>query len=75
MITNKMSGTKVGLFGIGLQAYWSQFAGLEERLGGYLHLVEGKLRRAEVEIVNLGLVDTPEKAFPLDTASARPTWI
>lgn len=55
--------TKVGLFGIGLQAYWSQFPGLEERLKGYLSVVEGKLRRPGVEIVNLGLIDTPEKAF------------
>ena len=27
---------RVGLFGIGLDTYWPQFAGLEERLKGYL---------------------------------------
>jgi L-arabinose isomerase len=27
---------RVGLCGIGLDAYWSQFAGLEERLKGYV---------------------------------------
>ena len=58
-----MRQTKIGLFGIGLQAYWQQFAGLEDRLKGYLGVVERKLRRAGVEIVNLGLIDTPEKAF------------
>jgi L-arabinose isomerase len=26
------SGLKVGLFGIGLDVYWPQFAGLEKRL-------------------------------------------
>ena len=55
--------TKVGLFGIGLDTYWPQFAGLKERLEGYLGRVEGKLARGGVEIVNLGLIDTPQKAM------------
>jgi len=54
---------RVGLFGIGLEAYWPQFKGLEQRLKGYLQQVAGKLKRPGVRIVNLGLVDTPEKAF------------
>lgn len=58
-----MNNTKIGLFGIGLDAYWPQFAGLKERLEGYLREVEAKLARPGVEIVNLGLIDTPEKAF------------
>ena len=55
--------TKIGLFGIGLDAYWPQFEGLKERLEGYLATVEGKLDRDGIEIVNLGLIDTPEKAL------------
>jgi L-arabinose isomerase len=58
-----MHTTKIGLFGIGLDTYWPQFAGLKERLEGYLGVVEGKLRRPGIEIVTLGLIDTPEKAF------------
>ena len=58
-----MYNTKIGLFGIGLDAYWPQFAGLKERLEGYLGQVSAKLDRPGVEIVNLGLIDTPEKAF------------
>lgn len=54
---------RVGLFGIGLDAYWPQFAGLKERLEGYLSRVESKLRRPDVEVVNLGLIDTPPKAM------------
>lgn len=54
---------KVGLFGIGLDVYWSQFAGLEQRLKGYTEQVAQKLKRSGIEIVNLGLIDTPEKAF------------
>ena len=57
------SPLKVGLFGIGLQAYWPQFAGLEERLQGYVSQVAGNLARPGVEIINLGLIDSPEKAL------------
>jgi L-arabinose isomerase len=53
---------KVGLFGIGLDAYWPQFEGLEARLIGYVDKVEQKLARDGVSVVNLGLIDTPEKA-------------
>ncbi|MDB6095504.1 MAG: arabinose isomerase [Verrucomicrobia bacterium] len=54
---------RVGLFGIGLAAYWPQFEGLEQRLTGYVDRVAQKLERPGVEVVNLGLVDTPERAF------------
>ena len=54
---------KVGLFGIGLQAYWDQFEGLETRLQGYVTTVENKLSGFGAEIINLGLIDTPEKAL------------
>ncbi|HMG10558.1 MAG TPA: hypothetical protein VK609_18730, partial [Mucilaginibacter sp.] len=54
---------RVGLFGIGLDAYWEQFSGLEERLKGYLKIVEKKLQAIHPGIVNLGLIDTAEKAF------------
>ena len=54
---------KIGLFGIGLEAYWEQFDGLKLRLENYISLVHQKLEKSGVEIVNLGLIDTPEKAF------------
>jgi L-arabinose isomerase len=52
----------IGLFGIGLDAYWSQFAGLKERLEGYLARVAEKLKRPGVQVVNVGLVDNPDRA-------------
>jgi L-arabinose isomerase len=58
-----MPRLRVGLFGIGLEAYWPQFAGLRERLTGYIGQVASQLARPDVEVVNLGLVDTPEKAL------------
>lgn len=54
---------KIGLFGIGLEAYWEQFDGLKSRLDSYILLVQQKLENFNAEIVNLGLIDTPEKAF------------
>ena len=39
------SPLRVGLFGIGLEAYWPQFEGLKPRLEGYLSQVAGKLGR------------------------------
>jgi L-arabinose isomerase len=57
------SPVRIGLFGIGLDAYWPQFAGLKERLEGYLGRVAAKLARPGVELVNVGLVDTPDRAY------------
>jgi L-arabinose isomerase len=54
---------RAGLCGIGLDTYWSQFAGLEERLKGYVEKVAARLRRPGVEVVNLGLVDTPARSL------------
>jgi L-arabinose isomerase len=52
----------IGLFGIGLDAYWPQFPGLEERLKGYVAQLGARLEGFGAEVVNLGLIDTPEKA-------------
>jgi len=54
---------RVGLVGLGLDAYWEQFEGLEARLQGYLMEVEQKISGSSRIIVNLGLVDTPQKAI------------
>ena len=54
---------RAGLFGIGLDAYWPQFSGLKERLEQNVQILEQKLRRPGVEIVNLGLIDSPARAM------------
>jgi L-arabinose isomerase len=58
-----MRNVRVGLFGIGLDAYWPQFEGLKPRLEGYVQLVAERLRRPGVDVVDLGLIDTPPKAL------------
>jgi L-arabinose isomerase len=54
---------RVGLVGLGLEAYWAQFAGLEKRLTGYVGRVAEKLGETGVEVVNLGLIDTVPKGM------------
>ncbi|HVF03026.1 MAG TPA: L-fucose/L-arabinose isomerase family protein [Rubrobacteraceae bacterium] len=54
--------TKVGVFGIGLDAYWEQFDGLKERLEGYQHSVEERIGQWAT-VVSSGLVDTAPKAY------------
>ncbi len=62
---------RVGLFGIGLEAYWAQFEGLEETLKGYVARVADHLESPGVEVVNLGLIDSPEKAMEAGHAFRR----
>ena len=57
------SNLKIGLFGIGLDAYWPQFDGLKEKLESYLQIVALKLAAIHPQIINLGLVDNIDKAF------------
>jgi L-arabinose isomerase len=66
MITKPSSSRRplrVGLFGIGLDRYWPQFKGLRRRLKGYVRSVADRLARTEVEVVNLGLIDSPPRAM------------
>jgi L-arabinose isomerase len=62
---------RIGLVGLGLEAYWSQFAGLEERLNGYVNELEKRISSNSRAVVNLGLVDTPEKAIEAAHRSRR----
>jgi L-arabinose isomerase len=54
---------RVGLFSIGLEAYWPQFAGLKDKLTGSNQRLAEKLESGGAAVVNLGLIDTPEKAL------------
>lgn len=57
-----MAKAKIGVFGIGLAAYWSQFDGLKDHLEGYQREVEDKLRVMDAEVISAGLVDTAPAA-------------
>src|SRR3954447_7644983 len=53
---------RVGIFGIGLAAYWGQFEGLRERIEGYQRRVEERIGELGADVVSAGLVDTAQKA-------------
>jgi L-arabinose isomerase len=53
---------RVGVFGIGLDAYWPQFAGLKERIEGYQRRVEERVAALGGEVVSAGLVDSAQAA-------------
>ena len=62
---------KIGLFGIGLAAYWPQFPGLLERLTGYQRDLETRIQSCGGRIVTGGMVDTPQKAREAGELFAR----
>jgi L-arabinose isomerase len=56
MFMNRNEKARIGVFGIGLAAYWPQFAGLKERLEGYQRKVEQRISEWAT-LVGGGLVD------------------
>jgi L-arabinose isomerase len=62
---------RVGLCGIGLDAYWPQFAGLREQLEGNLVQVQARLQGMGIHVEALGLVDTPQRGSEAGHACRR----
>lgn len=57
MMKKETKRARVGLYSAGLQAYWSQFEGLRDRILGYNAFIEERVCRWG-EVVNFGLVDS-----------------
>lgn len=55
-----MKNVRIGLYSAGLRAYWSQFAGLKERLIGYNRFIEEKLSACGT-VCNFGLLDDMDR--------------
>jgi len=62
---------KVGVFAVGLAAYWPQFSGLRERLIGYQQEVERRVAGFGATVVSAGLVDSAEGAREAGALFAR----
>ncbi len=71
MQTRRKVPVPVGVFGIGLQAYWAQFPGLKERLEGYQKSVEDRVAAFGLRVISAGLVDTAERAQQAGSLFAR----
>jgi len=63
--------SRIGVFGIGLAAYWPQFDGLKQRLIGYQGQVEQHLRGFGGDVVSAGLVDNAPAALQAGDLFAR----
>ena len=61
---------RVGLFAVGLAAYWPQFPGLKERLEGYYDHVAEQLS-GFADVVRIGLIDTAQGAHAAGTRLAK----
>lgn len=57
------NGVRVGLIGVGLDTYWEQFEGLLPRLMGYQQEINHQLSGLSAEVIDTGMVDTPQKAI------------
>jgi L-arabinose isomerase len=63
MIKEPYRHLRVGLIGLGLETYWSQFDGLKERLEGYIGDVAAMAAAPYRVTLNLGLIDSPAAAL------------
>lgn len=58
-----MENVKIGLMGVGLNAYWAQFDGLLDRLTGYQNRIKNKMQSVgNVTVIDAGIVDDTDKA-------------
>lgn len=62
---------RVGVFGIGLEAYWEQFGGLRERIVRYQGRVEERISGLGAEVVSGGLVEQAESSRAAGERFAR----
>ncbi|MCI8360227.1 MAG: arabinose isomerase [Clostridiales bacterium] len=58
MIRKEKAKARIGLYSIGLKAYWTQFPGLRETLLAYGRYIEDRLGET-CQVCNFGLVDQP----------------
>ena len=67
----EFSKIKVGLFSIGLKAYWPQFPGLLERLTSYGAFACEKMRLMGANVIDAGMVDDQPSALAAGDMFAR----
>lgn len=65
---------QVGLIGVGLSTYWSQFEGLLPRLLEYQSYINNRMKGAHANVIDAGMVDSPEKAAQAATLLKKKMW-
>ncbi|MBN2476389.1 MAG: L-fucose/L-arabinose isomerase family protein [Pirellulales bacterium] len=61
----KPRAARIGVFGVGFHAYWTQFDGLLDELRGKLATLSDRVESHGVEVVEFGIVDDAESAYAL----------
>jgi len=61
----KARSARIGVFGVGHQAYWPQFEGLQDEMHRKLDVFIGKVEKHGVEVINFGLIDDAHGAYGL----------
>ena len=64
-ISEKKDSPKIGVFGVGYEKYWEQFPGLYDELMEKHTAIINKIPADDTEVVDFGMVDTPQKAYDL----------
>lgn len=54
---------RIGVFGVGYEKYWSQLDGLLDELTNKQQVFIEKVKSDGIEVIDLGFVDNPEKAY------------
>ena len=52
---------RIGIYTMGLKAYWNQFQGLHDRMLEYGRFIEKKVKEMDAEVYFYGLVDCEEE--------------
>jgi len=55
----------VGLIGVGLDTYWSQFDELKDRLEAYQNEIANKISSLNAKVINTGIVDNQPKSIEI----------
>lgn len=57
--------TRIGVFSVGYEKYWSQFPGLLEKLLAKEDVFKQKIPKEEIEVLSFGMIDSPLKAYQI----------
>jgi len=63
LLNAKKDSPRIGVFGVGYDKYWEQFAGLLDELIQKHAAIIDKIQTKEVTVIDFGMVDNPQKAY------------
>lgn len=67
----EIASVRIGLFSIGLETYWGQFPGLEQRLRSHAAHIAARIAAMGAEVIDLGMIDSADKALNAGAAFRR----